>query len=901
MCVRIPALTPPSVGGHSLRIRLPDNLKPLESGAMGYGREVAGVRAATKSAASTVDMMAGLGLKYVHATNRGRKGQIGDLEKSRAQLLKMGFVDRTNFDEEEQEAYRKERRDNQVVRERQEQEARMKEENSKAYDEWVAQKEMRDQALRCLKLLPKPALDQDGGGGDTFRIEGTTTATVAAVRHRASHSSSAFKAGAQATAQGAAGGAADPALQQHCIAVGRALKRVDRSLFLEWARWCDAVFSINTATVVWDALPPKACDVHSPAYSQVRDTFLKLLKPGLDYRQTFVDFVEGGVLARKEARYKAEKDYYRLRDDAREEVDEEIEALRKEWLAEVALSKKDLYTLLRQMGIAMKEPEMRALIDAFDANGDGVITLGEFLEFTGPKRDRRGGSSMVMSQRCCWLTTCKVTGMANGYSVSAATQRALKMEAARKQEELREARSSSMSKGKGGRSSGGGGGYEDDDDFEDDDQERQRKERSSKLGVSATAGSGIGGDGPGSRVVLRKLANGDTRMCVELQERRRREELLRRLQILPPQKGEAASKKAADDGGGGDDEYDDEFHDDEEDEGAAGAKGRSAGRGGGESKENTGTGGAGVFCEYAHWSLEERRKGLRFLLEASKEQREQETLKTLLANGVPPFPPKFWIEHEKPLETRSKNRTLNRRGEGRVGDRGSQDGSLQYSDDEEYDDEDDDDGAPRRSGAGRLGYGASSTTLTLFWGPEKGDLVSFYSLEFGGAVGAGPAKGAAGGSDVLYSEIFRDPEDADPSREFSFRHTVRGLVPGGSYRFRIRAFNGFGAGEYTYKTFTTMTAAPALPRVIKVASDSATLKWTFSKGFFKRLAELKRLFMQADADRSGMVSREELAAVLDEHAQGSPALRVFMGARGCRHGAGRGTRLRCALRHDRGR
>lgn len=71
----------------SLRIRMPDNLGPtMAPPAMGYGREVGAVRAVGKGAATTVDLMAGMGLKYVHATGKGRKGQQGDLEKSRAQV-----------------------------------------------------------------------------------------------------------------------------------------------------------------------------------------------------------------------------------------------------------------------------------------------------------------------------------------------------------------------------------------------------------------------------------------------------------------------------------------------------------------------------------------------------------------------------------------------------------------------------------------------------------------------------------------------------------------------------------------------------------------------------------------------------------------------------------------------
>ena len=41
--------------------------------------------------------------------------------------------------------------------------------------------------------------------------------------------------------------------------------------------------------------------------------------------------------------------------------------------------------------------------------------------------------------------------------------------------------------------------------------------------------------------------------------------------------------------------------------------------------------------------------------------------------------------------------------------------------------------------------------------------------------------------------------DAEPDSDFTFAHLLRDLQPGTSYAFRIRAFNGYGPGEYTYK------------------------------------------------------------------------------------------------------
>lgn len=35
---------------------------------------------------------------------------------------------------------------------------------------------------------------------------------------------------------------------------------------------------------------------------------------------------------------------------------------------------------------------------------------------------------MILNQRCCWMTTCRVTGMPNGYTVSLPTKRFLRQE-----------------------------------------------------------------------------------------------------------------------------------------------------------------------------------------------------------------------------------------------------------------------------------------------------------------------------------------------------------------------------------------------------------------------------------------------------------------------------------------
>lgn len=66
---------------------MPDNIAPPSTSAMGFGKEVAGVKPSTKTSQTTVELMAGLGLKFVHATSKGGRGMDGDLEKSRNQVL----------------------------------------------------------------------------------------------------------------------------------------------------------------------------------------------------------------------------------------------------------------------------------------------------------------------------------------------------------------------------------------------------------------------------------------------------------------------------------------------------------------------------------------------------------------------------------------------------------------------------------------------------------------------------------------------------------------------------------------------------------------------------------------------------------------------------------------------
>ena len=91
---------------------------------------------------------------------------------------------------------------------------------------------------------------------------------------------------------------------------------------------------------------------------------------------------------------------------------------------------------------------------------------------------------------------------------------------------------------------------------------------------------------------------------------------------------------------------------------------------------------------------------------------------------------------------------------------------------------------------------------------------------------------------------------------------MKGLQPGTSYAFRVRAFNGYGPGEFTYKVLTTRPAKPARPQATAVTADAVTLRWLFPPLFLRRAEELRQLFAAADHDGSGVIDRAEFAAAL---------------------------------------
>ena len=522
---------------------------------------------------------------------------------------------------------------------------------------------------------------------------------------------------------------------QDLIAIGKALKKVDRSTLSEWSAVCGDKINFNHCSILWDSFEPIACDVHNTAYSQTRDAFIKLLRPGVDYKEIFQDVVHRKLAAEG-------ADLADMNEDDRKAVH-----------ANMSLTKRDMTKVLRMLGIAMKPGDMRVLIDAFDENGDGVVTLTEFMNFVGPKRDKRGGTSMSLNQKCCWSTTCQLTGMANAYSVSPIDKRTAKA----RQKTLNSSRASE-------------GIAKLQDEFAD-------------VGISI--------DGSNLCQII-ELNNGEFRLKVELKERKRREEILKSYGLLQDLELKRANLESTQGGHGKtkDDNYDDDFdngspdahatydddfvQDDDKD------KLKPANR-----------------CSFVTWEMDRRLEGLKWLFAYTQVAREEAELNAIIANGKAPKKVDLTVA---PLS------------------------------DAEVDCDDE----------------ALCRELLIRWTPAASDLVSFFSLESSGQVGTGKAEGT-------FTEVCRDPPDA--SSDFEYKFWLKGLVPGATYNFRMRAFNGYGPGEYTYKAFTTRPIAPTTPRVIFLSADAVSLRWVFGKGFNARMAELKRIFEAADADGSGNVNR----------------------------------------------
>ncbi|RQM20468.1 hypothetical protein B5M09_010545 [Aphanomyces astaci] len=335
-----------------------------------------------------VDLMRNSGLKYVHAMSEGFQGRGGDLDKCREVLLKKGHVYKSNFNIDDPDS---------------------------------AFSEDRSLSNRYIIII---ATIQTTPDGDRYRFEkqaikatGTAVVVGGVTREEGSKESYAVWMAAKARRDKAIGflqhvtkpkdmePEAAPATRWRDV--GQALKGVDRSLLTAWMTWSDGFMSQGRCRVLWESFPPIACDVHSTS-SAIRDVFLKLLhRKEVDYKDAFLKFATRKHMQAVKAGVTDDED---MKDDDKLQTYAHMTA-------------KEFTKFLAGVGILLQPEECDRVVEYFDANGDGTITMQacEFLAVTGDKRltQCHGDTELALKDVCMWETVCHECGMLNAFQMVA--------------------------------------------------------------------------------------------------------------------------------------------------------------------------------------------------------------------------------------------------------------------------------------------------------------------------------------------------------------------------------------------------------------------------------------------------------------------------------------------------
>ena len=686
---------------------------------------------------NTLELMRGSGLKYIHTLGKmNEQGMEGDLEKCQRALLQQGHVFKENFhpdsdsDEDNEQKYKREVKSNKAFNLKKQADKNRKIGCKKSFQLWRTKKEVCEKAVKTLDAVDKPELVAEYESED--------------------------------------------AAKEHWIEVGKALKAIDRNLFSSWKEWTSGFQSNYKCTVLWNYFEPRCCDVHSASYSGVRDTLLKLLRPGVNYKKVFERAaLKKWIKAEKQAEEEDKEVHEIITDsfgirlpklkeseltgDDKEAILEKLKKPRREvvmskkenkeilsklqystkniqeiFMERVELDKKDMKAVLKDIGIKVENEQLRRIIDAFDENKDGTVSKNEFLEFISPETSGgesrpviRGDTSAVLERKCVFESTCHKTGMPNAFVVTAVVGKPKKS--------IRE----------------------------------------------------------DPMVTVTKMNNGEYRIKTELPELAKHKKILSQFADFgidvdeemeePPSFCEIAKWDRIDlysDGTSGHDDGED-YSDDEED---------------GYSDDDV--------DDTTKQSIRVRRqkKALDELMDKSKENRAALSLKKMMDKGKPPPAPELWCSHEEQdLET---------------------------------------------------------DKLRLCWRALPGSFVAFFTLEISGALGSKAQQNNE------FREIFRDPPDA--TYEADFGYWVEDLEPNTTYTFRLRAFNGFGAGPYVRGEFTTQPSPPAQPVLISTSTNSLTLRWRFSEKNAAHFNSLRQIVeITGEGNVQNGVTRLEFMLALD--------------------------------------
>ncbi|CAM9846674.1 unnamed protein product, partial [Phaeothamnion confervicola] len=257
-------------------------------------------------------------------------------------------------------------------------------ERAKAFEEWALQKSQVEAARQYLANIDTPQTvaggpafynnSSSGGGGGGNNNSNRAMSVVAADAARAAR--------AKADA--------------HWLVVGRALKRVDARLLPGWTTWCKETHPVAHCQALWDSFAPRACDVHAAGHSAVREMFLRLLRPGIDYRAAFQRVLKrrrrgtgssavGGGGNDGNGGNDGDRDGFRETGSGGGGCGGDVGG--GDFGDGVSLDGREMKLLLtKELGMSVTADELRRLVDAFDTDGDQRVSWKEFEDFTGGRR-----------------------------------------------------------------------------------------------------------------------------------------------------------------------------------------------------------------------------------------------------------------------------------------------------------------------------------------------------------------------------------------------------------------------------------------------------------------------------------------------------------------------------------
>jgi Ca2+-binding EF-hand superfamily protein len=308
---------------------------------------------------SSVDMLAGAGFTHIHA-----RGQ-GDLKNCRDKLIDKGYIHPDNFNEASDDDSDNEHNQTRLNRER-EYNAKRKYKKDKykkrlqganqKFEEWLQLKDLIDRAIGSLKGINPPQ-------------KGEHTA------------------------------------EREFLSVGKALKGVSSSLFPNWAEWAKGYKGQGKCRMLWQSFEPIADDIIGGG--PIKDILIRFIgRPGVNFEAGFKEIVRQKFVKQLTA------------GNIDEEEDTEFENTKTIPKRFYELDAKEFMRLAKHLGFKLQPEEALRIINVFDEDGGGTVSLEEFLAFTGPKTGKaRGDIEDKLAHLSCWETTCPSCGMQNAFTV----------------------------------------------------------------------------------------------------------------------------------------------------------------------------------------------------------------------------------------------------------------------------------------------------------------------------------------------------------------------------------------------------------------------------------------------------------------------------------------------------